>query len=554
MKLIRNITLLFSLAAVPAMAQQTWQTESEVDIGNEQVVIVKERQNELPPANRSYQKVPPQEINVQQEQVRYNFSDYSLQLKPIDPTVRVLTIKSDPPSPYYNRYIKAGVGNYLSTYLDAWLNSQRHPSYLYGVHVNHQGAARGPVDRGNSSFSRNLIEANGSYFAKSLTFDSKIYAQRRRYNFYGYDEEALDPEKESLKQVYNMYGAEIGLSNAETERFGISAGLSAEHTGSFYNVRENLAKVDGKLRFNLSDALGIQLASDLLMSRYSNETDNSLNRNLFRIAPAFLFNLAPFQFVAGFNIAYENDTAANADQLHFYPRVELRIDPTANIEARLGFEGNMEPLTYRSLVNENPFLNQGIPLLHTNKLADFYGNIKGSVGGGVGFNAGFSAASYRNMYYFVNSHTDSTRFDVLYDSGNTSLVNIYGELSYHFTDRFQTSLRGDYYAYSPDRLVAAWHKPSYKVEWTGSYNLYEKILFSADTYVLGGIKAREIGTEDGIVQLSPIVDIGLGVEYMFSRQASAYLKADNLLSQNFERFYNYPSRRLIVSLGASYAF
>lgn len=554
MKLLRNITLLCSLAAVPAMAQQTWQTEPEADIGNEQVIIVKERQNELPPANRSYQKVPPQQVNLQQESVRYNFSDFNLQLRPIDPTIRVLTIKSDPPSPYYNRYIKAGVGNYMSTYLDGWLNSDRHPSYLYGVHVNHQGAARGPVDGGNSSYSTNLIEANGSYFAKLLTFDSKIYAQRRRYNFYGYDEEALNPEKESLKQVYNMYGAEVKLSNAETESFGISTGLSVDHTGSFYDIRENMAKIQGQFRFDLSDALGIQLASDLLLSRYTDELENSLNRNLFRVAPAFRFNFAPIKIIAGFNIAYENDTAANANQMHFYPRVELGIEPSANVEARLGFEGNMEPLTYRNLVIENPFLNQNIPLLHSNKLADFYGNIKGRIPGGVGFNAGFSVANYRNMYYFVNSNTDSTRFDVLYDRGNTALVNLYGELSYHFTNRFQTSLRGDYYSYNPDRLVAAWHKPSYKVEWNGSYNLYEKIIFSADTYVLGGIQAREIGTEAGIVNLKPIVDIGLGAEYMFSRQASAYLKASNLLSQNFERYYNYPSRRLVVSLGASYAF
>lgn len=554
MKLLRNITLLCSLATVPAMAQQTWETESDADIGNEQVVIVKERQNELPPASRSYQKVPPQEITGQQDQVRYDFSDFNLQLKPIDPTVRVLTIKSDPPSPYYNRYIKAGVGNYLSTYLDGWINSQRHPSYLYGVHVNHQGAVRGPVDGGNSSFSRNLVEANGSYFSKSLTFDSKIYARRNRFNFFGYDEEALDPEKESLKQVYNMYGAEIGLSNAETERFGIAAGLSVDHTGSFYDVRENMAMVEGKLRFDLSDALGIHLASDLLMSRYSDENENSINRNLFRIAPAFLFNFEPIKILAGFNIAYENDTIANAGQLHFYPKVELGIEPTNNVEARLGVEGNMEPLTYRSLVNENPFLNQGISLLHTNKTIDFYGNVKGRMAGGVGFDAGFSVARFRNMHYFVNSHSDSTRFDVLYDTGNTDLVNIYGGLSYHFTNRFQTAFRADYYGYNPDRIAAAWHKPEYKVEWTGSYNLYEKILFSANTYVLGGIKAREIGTEDVVVDLKPIVDIGLGVEYMFSRQTTAYLKADNLLSQNFQRFYNYPSRRLVVSIGASYAF
>lgn len=552
MKLLRNITLLCSLAAVPAMAQQTWQNETEADIGNEEVVIVKERENELPPANRSFQKVPPQQINVQQDELRYDFSDFSLQLKPIDPTVRVLTIKTDPPQPYHNRYIKAGIGNYISSYLDAWINSQRNPSYLWGVNLHHRGAARGPVDGGNSSFSRNKAEVNASYFGKSFTFDSKLYGQRNRYNFYGYDEETLDPEKESLKQVFNLYGAEIGLSNMETDRFAISTGLSFDHTGSFYEVSENLGRVDAQLRFELSESLGIQLDTDLLASRYTAET--SIDRNLFRLAPAFRFKFAPLKILAGFNFAYENDTAANAGIMHFYPRVELAINPAKSIEAKLGVEGNMQPLTYRSIITENPFVLDNIALLHSNKTIDFYGSIKGRAAGGLGFNAGFSAANYKNMHFFVNSHTDSTRFDVIYNSGNTALVNIYGELSYHHTTRLQTSLRGDYYSYSPNRLAEAWHKPTYKVEWTGSYNLYDKILFSADTYVLGGMVAREIHTDDQPVELGTIADIGLGLEYLFSRQASAYIRADNLLSQEFQRFYHYPSRRLVLSIGGSYAF
>lgn len=554
MKLLRNITLLClcSLAAVPALAQETWQSESETDIGNEQVVIVKERENELPPANRRFQKVPPQEINVPQESIRYNFSDFSLGLKPIDPTVRVLTIKSDPPRPYYNRYIKAGLGNYLSSYLDAWINSPRNPSYLWGLNVHHRGAARGPVDGGNSSFSKNKIEARGSYFGKSLTFESKAYAQRNRYNFYGYNEEALDPEKEGLKQVYQLFGAEIKLSNAETDRLAISSGLKLDHTGSFYDVKENMARVDAQLRFELSDALGIQIGSDLLISQYTSET--SINRNLFRIAPAFNFNFAPVEILAGFNIAYENDTALNAGIMHFYPRVELAIKPLESIEAKVGIEGNMQPLTYRSLIEENPFINDQPALLHSNKTIDFFGNIEGRVASGLGFNVGFSAANYKNMHFYVNSHADTTRFDVIYNPGNTSLVNIFGELSYHHTNRLQTSLRGDYYAYKPDQLAEAWHKPSYKVEWSGSYNLYDKILFSAGTYIMGGIVAREINTDDQAITLKPIADINLGIEYLFSPQATAYIRADNLLSQEFQRFYNYPSRRLVLSLGASYAF
>lgn len=558
MKLLRNFTFVLTLAAGQAFAQQQpWESETDADIGNEEVVIVKERENELPPANRSYQRVPPQEISPQKENLQYNFSEYRLQLKPIDPTVRVLTIKSDPPAPYYNRYVKAGLGNYFSTYLDGWISSERNPSYLYSLHLNHRGAARGPVDKGNSGYSENRIEGKASFFSKNATLDGNIYGERNRYNFYGYNEEVLDPDKSELKQTFNMLGANLKLYNTETEKFGIGAGAAFEHTSSTSDVSENLGLFDGNIRYELSDVLGIRLNTDFLMSRY--EDVNSLGRNLFRLSPAFRFEFEPIKLIAGFNIAYENDTASNADQMHFYPKAEVHINPAESVDAMLGFEGNMLPVTYRSLVRENPFLNEQTALLHTNKTFDFYGSIKGRVLGNLGFLAGFSAANYKNMYFFVNGDQnelspDSTRFDVIYDTGNTAVVNVYGELSFTSTNRFQTSLRADYFGYDTDKVAAAWHKPSFKLEWIGNYNLYDKVLFTADAYMLAGITAREIGTVNQEVNLDPVVNLGLGVEYLFSRQASAFLKFDNLLNQEFQRFYNYPSRRLVVTIGGSYAF
>ena len=550
-----------TLAAFPAMAQQQkpWQGEPDADIGTEEVVIVKERENQLPAANRNYQKVPPQSLSTPKESVPYKFPDFTLEMKPIDPSVRVLTIKTDPPAPYYNRYIKGGIGNYLSTNLEAWLNSGRQASYLYGLELKHLGAARGPVDGANSGFSTNKIKAHGKYFAKGFTFDSEGYAQRNRYNFYGYDEEALDPEKSDLKQVFQLYGLQLGLVKSESDKFGIGARGFFDRTSSSLGAVENYGGFTSDLRYELSDALGFQLEADLLLSQYQDVT--SQNRNLFRMAPAFRFQFDPIRIIAGFNIAHENDTAANADKLHFYPRAELSISPVENMTARLGIEGNIEPVTYRSLTNENPFLDVQTPLLHSNKLLDFYGNVKGRIAGGFGYGAGFSAASYRNMYYFVNTtelSPDSTRFGILYDGGNSAVINVHAELSYSSASRFQTSLRADYFAYDTEEVAAAWHKPEFKLEWLANYNLYDKILFTADAFVLGGITARAIEPGDDLmaaeVNLQPVVDLGLGVEYLFSPQASAYLKLDNLLAQEYQRFYNYPSRKIVVSIGGSYAF
>jgi hypothetical protein len=212
------------------------------------------------------------------------------------------------------------------------------------------------------------------------------------------------------------------------------------------------------------------------------------------------------------------------------------------------------PVTYDLISRENPFLNDQIPLLFTHKTLEFYGGLTASLPGGFGAAAGFSAANLRNMHFFVNSAQDTTRFDVVYDSGNTGFVNLYGQLSFSRSERFGVQLRTDYYHYSPSDFAEPWHLPGLKVEGDVRYNIYDKIYLNLEAYILSGIKARTIGTENGVTELGPIANLTLGGEYRFSQQATAFIRFHNLLNQEFERFQNYPSRKLLVRLGGTYAF
>jgi hypothetical protein len=464
----------------------------------------------------------------------------------------VLRMQQDPPAPYYQRYIKAGIGNYVSPLLEAHLSSPRQAGFLYHMQLRHESAARGPIGGSRSAWSENSLRAEGSLIGKAVRFTGSGWYSRDRFHFYGFDDNVIEPEREDIKQIYNRAGLRAVFENVSQEKLALSSSVSVSRTGTNRDVVENIADIDGKVQYALGDMLGLHLQGSLLSSTYEDVT--SRNRSLFRILPGFNTTFGPLSITGGFTFAWENDTAANAGKLHFFPRAEVSISPSQNFRAYSGIRGDVLPVTYDLISRENPFLNDQIPLLFTHKTLEFYGGLTASLPGGFGAAAGFSAANLRNMHFFVNSAQDTTRFDVVYDSGNTGFVNLYGQLSFSRSERFGVQLRTDYYHYSPSDFAEPWHLPGLKVEGDVRYNIYDKIYLNLEAYILSGIKARTIGTENGVTELGPIANLTLGGEYRFSQQATAFIRFHNLLNQEFERFQNYPSRKLLVRLGGTYAF
>jgi outer membrane receptor protein involved in Fe transport len=54
--------------------------------------------------------------------------------------------------------------------------------------------------------------------------------------------------------------------------------------------------------------------------------------------------------------------------------------------------------------------------------------------------------------------------------------------------------------------------------------------------------------------LGAIVDINLGVEYRYNTRVSAFLQINNLASQQYYRWYNYPVQPIQVMAGVTARF
>ena len=555
--------LLLLLSSAVALAQQPAWEQEEGEIDDAEVIIEKDREIELPEASRQFERVPPNDVQAPQVDVSYQFEEMKPQLPVIDPKIRVLKIKEPPLDKLYGNYVKAGFGNFLTPYVDFFANNTRNDQYAYGIHVEHLSSRFGPVDGDNSGNSHTQVGVEGKYFVSGNTLSGEVGYERNRYHFYGY-QPGLAFDREDIKQVFNIISARLTLERDQVDKaFDYQIGGSFHMLDDAYAASENQIGLQANLEYALNEQLGLQLKSDLYLTTrkdqpVSADASTTTKRNLLRINPVVTFSTSDdategLVFHAGFRAVYENDTAAYANRLHLYPDLLAEYQLADGFSLYVGVDGDIERTSLLGFVEENPFLGADVPLVHTNRTLALRGGLKGRFTSAVGFHAGFSVGNYRNLYFYANSARDSTRFTILYDEEKTLLFNPFLELSISSAERFRTTLRGDYFSYSVNQVDEPWHRPTTQLSVLSTYNAYDKLLFSAELMVLGGIKGinLESNTEK---DLDTITDVSLQADYLFSSRFSTFLQLKNIFAQNYERFLNYPSRGLMAMGGVSYSF
>lgn len=535
--------------AFSAYSQEDWDGE----IQSAEIEIIKDREIKLSKVSRNFGKIPPASLQKKEKEIEYFYNAINFKLPDLKIRVRPLRMKDIPYKKLYGNYVKAGFGNFTTPYLEGYFANKRSKQYTYGAHVNFINSSKGPVDDQNSGSGRWDIDLFGKLFSPKTTVSGDLGFNRRNYNFYGYPENT-EVDSDSIEQNFNNFYFKTSIENTKkSDKFNYLFGLRFDYLTDNFDAEESELQLDFRGNYALSGSSSINVISDLDLITRKDEGIETKARNIFRITPTFNFEYDGFLIEAGFNAVYENDTLGNSDELHFYPVARASYQLASNYGIYAGIRGDVQKNSLRSFVNENPFLNPNVAVFNTEKSFEFYGGIQGKLSSKLGFDAGWSVANYKNMYFFLNDFSDQSRFNIIYDTGDTRVFNAFGELSFNKDEKFRINFRGDYFGYSLDNIDEAWHKPNYRLAITSTYNLVDKFILNSELYVLGGIKALDVPSAE-TVNLDPAVDLNLRLDYQVSNQFSVFVRFNNVFSQEYELLNNYPSRSLQFMIGGAYTF
>lgn len=554
---LASIALVLSLQS--GYAQQgkdkpkDWEKEGEIE--DVEIRIVTERQITLPEANRNFDKIPPRASEPIKPPISYDFQSITFQPPPIMMQLRPLKLKQEGESKVYGGYLRAGFGNYMSPLLEGYYNTARDKNKLVGVHALHHSSARGPVDGRNSGSGTSAINVFGRTFNDAIAVSGNVGYENRSTHFYGYPGDIPVPvDDKAIRQAFSLFKLNGDLTNASNTDFSYKLGAGFSHLSDKYSAKESEIDLTFRSAYKLNEDQRINIDADYAMINRKDAAVDVGARNLFVVTPSFQFEpIEDLKVRAGFKVAYENDTIDNKD-IHLYPDIEGSYPITPTLDVFASLTGGIDKVSLQTLSYENLWLAPNVPIFHTNRAIEFSGGIKARIGSKVAAHAGLSMATLKNYYYFINQAGSADKFDVVYDRGaGTRRANFFLAMSYAQSQTARFMLRADLFKYQTDVLAAAWHRPTYRVTADGSYNVYDKILLTAGIIAQGGMKAWDEAT-DREITLDPAFDLNFKTEYLFSQSFSIFVQLNNIASNKYPLFMNYPVRGFQALAGITWSF
>jgi hypothetical protein len=557
-------------------------------IQDAEIEIVKDRVNTLPEATRNFEKIrlapPPKPTRT----VTYTYPDFRLPATRLNTAIPVLPIAPEAPSLLTGNYLKLGIGNYGTVYGRAHLHSTRNEKYSYGLDLRHQSAANGPVDGSNSATTQTSAALTGEVYQGQAALGASLDYGRERYHFYGYDASKLSstPDKGSIEQTFNRFGARAYARNrAPDAAIQYELGLGYKYWKDAHTSSEGNFFLDGKLGYALSETSKLTLQGeasfitekeDLAQASQPGLATFSRTRNFVQVTPAYeLTGKTGVSLTLGATLGYSSEpyTAPGAtDQPNgvsktaVYPalRIGYALVPE-KLQIYGGLGGALQRVTRYDLTQENPWLAPGASqtVADAHQGVSVYGGFTAAPASGLEVAARATFSRSRNLYFYRNSLTDTTKFDLVYDQESIGVTNVHAEVLYSAAEKVRVGLKADFNHYGVKNLDQAYGRPSFIGTLYGTYNATDKLLLGANLYYYAGNYG--VGYRTNLVNGFPVqevvsrktdavVDLSLRADYRITPKFSIFAMGNNLTNRHYQRYLNYQSQGINVIGGAAYSF
>lgn len=569
-----NIAIKYCLLMWSVFWLETGSLLAQENTTEDEVTVVAPYQPKVSDANKiSLSPRIPEERLIKPE-FTYNIKSKTFSSPIVLEPIKPAKISGESVSELYKNYIRAGIGNYWTPYIEFYANKLRSKKNAFGVHAKYLSSLGGIKDYafpGNSVFE---VDGYGKKFFKQHTLSGQAGYKRTGVHFYGFkpdDFPEYDFEKNDYKQAYNMIEMKAGIESNYIDDDKLHHFLDFKYHYLFdkfdaqeHNLRFNagLNKNTSFFSFSENEKLGVDAMVDYYFDK---DSVTNVNQGIIRFDPYYSLGFEQYFFKVGLKMDLESGSTS---YFHVYPIVRAEVQVVKDILITYaGIFGEMMPNSLRSMSDENPFINSTLDKRFSNNKFSQYGGLKGHITKYLDYNLSFVNSTIENMPFYVNDTVSAiapglnNQFTVIYDRVKYSRV--IAEFGFHYKSKFKAMLRGKYNNYFMDTEDYAWHKPKLEISFTADYNMQDKFLIKAELFTASKIYGQtfEKTTTGPVttttmvpVELKGYTDINLGIEYRYTKLLSGFLNLNNILGQRYYRWYNYPSQRFNFMIGVTYSF
>ncbi|MFT6699142.1 MAG: hypothetical protein ACJAVD_000632 [Porticoccaceae bacterium] len=487
----------------------------------------------------------------------------------------------------YNNYIAAGFGNYTSPYLEAYINSSARFESEFGIYTKYVASfenIKGTIlDSDFSNFLTSIF-----YKKEERYFDWRVNlnSERNQYNWYGlpnnnFTQSTLNSIDEN--QTYNYFNVigEIDFLDEYIEKSNVSISYFSDAFSSKEFLLNFDTDIDLPLDFiynrlnNLSIKTGLEFLKGQFSTDYANQ--NGLNYSIFTatVNPKYKTVISGFSLKLGAKIVGSFDIENSVNNFLMYPDILIKktiLKEYLNIYG--GISGGLETNTYKGFTDENPYISPTLFMTQTSEKYNVFVGLNGLINNDISFNISASINDEEDKPFFIRNNSKSdginnssngvslkgyeygNSFNVVYDDVKTT--SIFAELEYDFTNRITFASNIQFNDFKLKNQTEAWNSPTLQTTFTGKYKSNKWYATSSVFYVN---ERKDLlystsfpSSTNGFQTLKSFVDININGGYHFSDQFSVFLKLNNFLNNNYQRFSNFNVQGFQALAGISYKF
>jgi hypothetical protein len=259
-----------------------------------------------------------------------------------------------------------------------------------------------------------------------------------------------------------------------------------------------------------------------------------------------------------------------------YPVAEVQLGLVPGIlSIYAGVDGSVKYNSLKDLLYENPFLKPGLASLQFTKTQiSVFGGVKGNIVKKLNYQVSARYSQTKDMAFFFLDTASLLRnqFNVVYS--NVDVVNACLNLNWQVVRQLYLNLEANYWGYfNLKSIKKPWYKPTWEVALSGKYYLKEKFIFDVNMNLgfgrwgLRTITNEEIALIDPLddyaeffinncmpIKMSPIINFGVGFEYLITKRFSFFATVNNIGFQHFEKYYDFKNVGFNAIVGITYSF
>ena len=485
----------------------------------------------------------------------------------------------------FDNYLALGFGNYTTPFIEFFLHQNRKFETDYGIYLKYTSSENGVKNTFlNNEFS--TLNLGGFYLKEERGFTWKIGGNmyQKQYNWYGLPNISFDNNiinSIAAEQTYGFYEVESEVVFEDSYFDNIKGALSLfdDKFGSKevgFLLKPSLKIPLGFISKNLTE-LELQTNINYLQGEFEQNYLNNSNikYSFFNLGihPVYRVNWNKLSIKLGSKIYLTSDIENSLTDILAYPDLEITYPVITNlINLYAGAGGDLYMNSFQKFSEQNQFVSPTLFLTQTNEQYNLFGGINGTISSNISFNVKASYKSDEDHALFVRNNSKSNgvfnastsllgyeygnSFNVFYD--DISTLSIFGEIEIDASKRFSIGATIQTNTYTTTFQQEAWNLPKIEGAIYGEYknnNWYA----NANIFFVGSrMDVQYNGTFPSTIasieSLDAFTDMNLNGGYHFSDFFSAFVKLNNILGTDYDRYANYNVLGFQALAGITYKF